>query len=232
MKRYTAVGSREAPRSILRLMSDLSYQLAKDGWTACGGEAEGSDEAFINGVKRYWDEAGYQPHLLETYIPREGSRGVYSSDGPHVYCFDNLPHQILAERIAEYIHPAWDKCNEWARKLHRRNPYQVLGKDLASPTQALICWAKPDGKGSIRGGTRTSWELAKANNVPCINLYYEEAQQRAQAYLRGERQSRTINPWVIEEGLANVIRQYVKEYIPEGEPSPWFLDATRTLPSH
>ena len=48
----------------------------------------------------------------------------------------------IAEQIASSVHPAWDRCNEYARKLHTRNVAQVLGADLKHHVDFLVCWTK------------------------------------------------------------------------------------------
>ena len=71
------------------------------------------------------------------------------------------------ERIASEVHPAWDRCNEWARGMHSRNCHQILGYDLQSPVDAVICWT-PNGK--IQGGTATAIRIALKYNIPVFNL--------------------------------------------------------------
>lgn len=80
-----------------------------------------------------------------------------------------------AKQIASQFHPAWDKCSEFAKKLHARNAFQVLGDDLNTPSKFLVCWT-PDGcesheQRSINtGGTGTAISIASANNIPVFNL--------------------------------------------------------------
>jgi len=80
-----------------------------------------------------------------------------------------------AMEIASKFHPAWHKCSEFARKLHGRNSFQVLGRQLNLPSQYCICWT-PDGCNShatrkySTGGTGTAISIADAYKVPVINL--------------------------------------------------------------
>lgn len=71
------------------------------------------------------------------------------------------------EELAGSVHPAWDKCNEWAKGMHSRNCHQILGYNLDSPVDAVICWT-PNGK--VVGGTRTAIKLAMKYNIPVFNL--------------------------------------------------------------
>ena len=65
------------------------------------------------------------------------------------------------------LHPAWDKCNEYAKSQHRRNCHQVLGYDLNNPVDAMICWTVD---GIPRGGSLTAINLAISNDIPVFNL--------------------------------------------------------------
>lgn len=157
-KTYTGIGSRDTPDEILREMSHLSYTLARLGFTLRSGGADGADTAFQVG-------AGLAAGLHEIYVPWKGF-----NDNPYGTVFNEKSLEgIAALRIASCIHPAWNKCNHAARLLHARNVFQVLGQDLSSKSDFLVCWA-PTKNGSITGGTRTAWELAKRNDIVCFNL--------------------------------------------------------------
>lgn len=80
-----------------------------------------------------------------------------------------------AMEMASQFHPAWHKCSEFARKLHGRNSFQVLGRNLNYPSEYCMCWT-PDGCTShatrqfSTGGTGTAISIASAHNIPVINL--------------------------------------------------------------
>ena len=80
-----------------------------------------------------------------------------------------------AIKIAKQFHPKWDCCSSYAKKLHGRNSFQVLGKNLMTPSKFLICWT-PDGccshsERTIQtGGTGTAISIADYYNIPIINL--------------------------------------------------------------
>jgi len=208
MKAITTVGSREVPNDIKEIMTDCGYHFARKGYVGRDGGALGSDTAFHKGVERYWIEHGYNGDQAERYLPENGSRGLYKSQGKHIYVLEDLPHQELAAALAEKIHPAWHNCKDYARRLHTRNPYQVLGVDLLSPSQMLMCWAPPT-RDSISGGTRTAWELARHNNIPCVNLHKKENVDKALAMI-GYDKDFVIKPveWRISEYLLPVFLEY------------------------
>jgi hypothetical protein len=65
------------------------------------------------------------------------------------------------------VHPYWDNLTQGGKKLHTRNACQVLGADLKTHVDFVICWT-PDGKPS--GGTRTAIIIAEQNGIPVYNL--------------------------------------------------------------
>lgn len=93
--------------------------------------------------------------------------------------FNGLPwvpfNEAEARGMAARVHPAWSKLSQGARKLHTRNVPQVLGADLASPVEFVLCWT-PDGKDS--GGTGQALRIARAYDVPVFNLFHREDYDR------------------------------------------------------
>jgi len=72
-----------------------------------------------------------------------------------------------AIELASRYHPAWDKCNEYVRKLHGRNAMIILGKHLDSPVDFVLCFAKNE----CTGGTALGIRIARDYKIPVINLY-------------------------------------------------------------
>jgi len=146
MKYYTGVGSRKTPMVILQIMRDLAVKLDKAGYVLRSGGADGADSAFASGTGH---AAIFRPSHVKPNSP----------------AFD----------IAKAFHPAWERCSDYVRKLHARNCFQVLGYDLVTPSDFLVCWTQ-DGacthqERSIRtGGTGTAISIAHANNIPVFNL--------------------------------------------------------------
>lgn len=157
---YTGVGSRDVTPDEYALMSVISQRLACRGWTLRSGGADGADSAFEEGV--------VQAHgKKEIYIPWQGFNGRKSYHdviiGNHLYSWN------AAKEMASTIHPAWDLLSIGAQSLHARNCYQVLGEKLDKPSTFLIACSDPVGN-SVKGGTRTAWELAKRHHIQCFNL--------------------------------------------------------------
>ena len=114
---------------------------AKGYMLRSGGAAEGADAAFESG-------AG---DAKQIFRPK-----------------DATPEAI---EVASRFHPAWDKCNDYVRKLHGRNAQIILGRDLDSPVEFVICWT-PGGK--IIGGTGLGIRIAEHYKITVKNLYKSE----------------------------------------------------------
>lgn len=142
---YTGVGSRETPPEILKKFLIISRFLEKKGFILRTGDAKGADKYFRDGVQK------------------KENKEVYDANDATIESMD----------MASTVHPAWHNCSDYAKKLHGRNCFQVLGKDLNTPSNFLICWTD---NGVIKGGTATAINLALKNNIPVFNLGKDDFQ--------------------------------------------------------
>ncbi|MGC9217560.1 DUF4326 domain-containing protein, partial [Acidithiobacillus sp.] len=125
--RYAGIGSRNTPEPVLQMMRKAARRLSELGYTLLSGGAAGADSAFEEGCR-----GG-----KEIYLPWPGFRHLR---GRHCV---TLPSSE-ARRVAEVIHPAWKRLDDSAQALMARNSHQVLGADLRSPVDFVVCWT-PDG---------------------------------------------------------------------------------------
>jgi hypothetical protein len=101
------------------------------------------------------------------------------------YAKDATPE---AMKIAAAFHPAWNRCSDFAKRLHGRNSFQVLGRQLNHPSLFLVCWT-PDGceshaERSIKtGGTGTAISIADNYGVRVINLFNRERREEMEAFV-------------------------------------------------
>lgn len=168
-KIFTGVGSRDTPLLMLTLIFYLSRKLASEGWGMRSGGARGADSAFYNGYMDYFNKVTNIHYLNVTvYVPDHNHKAfhLYRQNCKVLADMDNKDE---AYKIAESVIPHWQNCNDYAKSLHSRNAYQVLGDDLKTPSNVFICWTLIT-KDSIKGGTRTAYEIAKNNNIRIINL--------------------------------------------------------------
>ncbi len=164
MKYVTGIGSRETPESIIPIIKQLAHRLVNHGFILRSGGANGADSYF----ETQWDNYGGQK---EIYLPwanfNNNKSGLYG-----------VSEKAL--KIAQTLHPKWSSLKEPVRLLHGRNVYQVLGKELDTPSDLLIGWT-PDGQ--IVGGTATAINLAKRMDVPVFNLALEKEVIELDGYL-------------------------------------------------
>jgi len=157
MNRYvTGVGSHETPLDIRSKIFQLSKILISSGFILRSGGANGADS--------YWEEA-FDRYMgrKEIFLPWRG----FNKNRSTLY---NEPPQEAYD-IAAKIHPVWHKLSASVKNLHARNVLQVLGKDLQTPSELVVCWTS-DGKAS--GGTATAINLAKEHQIPVYNLFNKE----------------------------------------------------------
>lgn len=145
-KIYTGIGSRQTPQEILEQMTKIARTLAKLGWTLRSGGAAGADTAFEKGATS-----------KEIFLPWKGFNGNSSE----LYATTSE-----AKKIAKKFHPAWERCNAYARAFHTRNVYQVLGYDLQTPTKFILCWHNES------GGTLQACRIAEYYRIPIFNMKY------------------------------------------------------------
>jgi len=142
---WTGVGSRKTPEYILAIMAAIAMKHASLGYILRSGRAPGADTAFERG-------AG---NMKETFVASDATPA--------------------AMEIAATYHKAWTRLNEYVRKLHGRNAFQVLGRNLDYPSRGLLCWTSDacqchENRSIVTGGTGTAISIADAYGVPISNL--------------------------------------------------------------
>lgn len=181
MRYYTAVGSRETPGEFISPMASLSRRLRENGWVFRSGKADGADAIFQMGaqlcmladfegkygeVYKAWPKFNTNDNPFEPFKTESG----YSLQPWWDIVVTEKNILDKAEALASTIHPAWDRLSRGAKALHTRNMFQVLGRDLATPSEFLVCYAPVDKHGVPKGGTRSAYVLAQQNNIPCFNF--------------------------------------------------------------
>lgn len=147
---YTGIGARQTPANTLTAFTTIASFLESMNFTLRSGGADGCDSAFEAGVS--------DPANKEIYLPWAGFNGNDSS-------LWKIGQDAL--NMAEDYHPAWHRCSPAAKSFHARNCYQVLGKDLISPAEFIICWTV---NGEVVGGTGQALRIAIAHDIPIVNF--------------------------------------------------------------
>jgi hypothetical protein len=167
---YAGIGSRQTPPEILDRMTRTASRLLRYGYKLNSGGARGADTAF---------ERGADGHA-NIFLPWPGFE-KHSSPL-------NQPSRD-AENIASVVHPAWHRLSFEIRKLLARNTHQVLGLDLKTRVDFVVCYT-PDGaethheRGPDTGGTGQAIALASIWGIPVFNFARSNAGDRLLAHLK------------------------------------------------
>ena len=161
---YAGIGSRKADPRIQWATICLSRWLSQQGWWLRTGGAAGMDEWFARGAEtRDPDE----PPRRMVYLPWNGFRGWMNP--AHCYTPEGEEMDALTG-VAAALHPNWGAVKAEHRPLHARNAAILLGRNLRSPVEAVICWTPG---GEVQGGTGMGIRIAQAYGIPVHNLAVE-----------------------------------------------------------
>ena len=171
--RIALIGSRQLEQKQeyfedIKLCYNVCMRLAQLGITFTSGLCElGMDGIAQKAYSKAVDLGLAKESQFEVYVADQYNIRRSTLPRKHLAIVRNKDLISETERIASEVHPAWDRCNEWARGMHSRNCHQILGYDLQSPVDAVICWT-PDG--AVVGGTATAIKLSMKYNIPVFNL--------------------------------------------------------------
>ncbi|HWL52983.1 MAG TPA: hypothetical protein VNQ90_11145 [Chthoniobacteraceae bacterium] len=151
---YAGIGSRNTPEAILFLIRSVAAVLADRGLVLRSGGSPGADTAFEAGCDR-------SRGRKEVFLPWQG--------------FNRNPSPLFepteeAEEVAALVHPHWRACRPSSRKLHARNVQQVYGRNMDTPVDFVLFWAREE-NGKVEGGTATAVHFAREMNIPTFNLW-------------------------------------------------------------
>lgn len=149
----TGIGSRETPDDVCARFVEMGAEARERGWWIRSGHAEGADYAFEKGAKECC--IVYLP--WQTFNKKKPILGIPRSQ--------QLRDEVL--KIV-YKHEAYAKdLSDGVKLIKSRNVYQVLGEDLKTPSDVVVCWTE---EGQIVGGTGLAIKIAMANDIPVLNL--------------------------------------------------------------
>ena len=95
----------------------------------------------------------------------------------------HIPKRIYktCEKDFYELHPAPQRCSDYAKQLHMRNGLEVLGHELDSPkSRFVVCWTP---NAQEVGGTAQAIRLARKYNIPVFNLANPEHLDRILGYI-------------------------------------------------
>jgi hypothetical protein len=222
---YAGIGSRRTPGPALNAMRATAERLSTLGYTMRSGHAPGADTAF---------EVASQNS--EIYLPWSS----FENERPVIGSRVQPQPTAAAMQLASRIHPAWERLDRGPRARHARNMHQILGADLDSPVDFVVCYT-PDGSltghGPDTGGTATALRLAYRNNIPVINIKRPEHAAMLASYLQEnvpERRLQHCRGWLdhhlpaSDQQLAELLDLQVDERLSRMLPSQALAAITAT----
>jgi hypothetical protein len=166
VKLYAGIGSRQTPLEILKIMRLVGQLMAENDWILRSGAAIGADAAFEEGC----DKVDGSKEIFLPWKEYNHHSSPLHLDGP--------PCKTVKEEaytLAEKYHPAWDKVSGGAKRLLARNGFQVLGANLQTPVQLVVCWTPYVWHPGVNaGGTAQALRIAHDRNIPILNLKEED----------------------------------------------------------
>jgi len=165
MKFYAGIGSRETTLKFDPIIKDIVLKLNDLNYTLRSGGAIGADSMF-----------GKYAINPEIYLPWDN----YNNNDSQLH--NELSNTVIEEsyKIAQNFHPNWNVLTDGGKKLMARNTFQILGKDLNTLSEFVICWTK-DGK--MKGGTSQALRIAKHYDIPIFNLFNNDCVLNLNKYL-------------------------------------------------
>ena len=157
MFKIAGIGSIQTPNEICAAMFKIGTWCAIQKIEVRSGHANGADWAFENGAGE----------LCIAYLPWVGFNSQLKMCGNAIIL--DFTKEVM--ELAEKYHPSFNYLSPGAKKLIARNSFQVLGSDLKSPVNAIVCWTK-DAK--TVGGTGQALRIAEDYGLPVINMAMEE----------------------------------------------------------
>lgn len=156
------IGARATPSHLAAEMSFIGLWCRENGHWVRSGHAEGADWFFERGALE--NCIAYLPWAGFNDDPEK--HGSMAASPAHRRVIKPNCHTL---KITKQYHPAYDSLSYGVLCLMCRNVCQVLGENLDSPVNAVVCWTK-DGKDS--GGTGQAIRIAQDRGIPIINMFH------------------------------------------------------------
>lgn len=162
-KYITFIGSRNTPECFLKVGRKLAAEYYKKGFILRSGNARGFDQTISN----------IPAQAREIYLP-------YKHFGPqldtevNIYIPSSFHNYNEAIELVKDLHPNKHLTDQQLLYL-ARDVYQVLGKDLKTPSVGICCWtedgAETQAEVSVKtGGTGMALRVASKYGVPVYNI--------------------------------------------------------------
>ena len=166
MKYYAGIGSRMTPKTVCLEMTKIATVLSQKGYILNSGGAAGADSAFEKG-------AGDNKQI---FLPYDGMNGR-KVDGKQFFLYSEESYQIASK-----FYRGLANAPPMTQKMMCRNVHQVLGLDLKTPVDFLVCWTPG---GGVEGGTGMAMRVAKGHKIPIYNLKMDSDRKNLFSLMKG-----------------------------------------------
>lgn len=170
MNYFTVIGSRGIRTTDIKDFVETAQRIHNTGKALFrSGHAMGCD--YLAEVALALNGATFD-EKHEIYLPYAGFNKGDSETTPWHIDASQLPNYEEATTMTREAVPFFAKLTDFGRQAYIRNTYQVLGQDLRTPSQAVVCWAewRDEQHRWVKGGTSAAVNLARQHNIPVINL--------------------------------------------------------------
>ena len=164
---YAGIGSRETPVELKETMKNLGACLSENGYILRSGNARGADKWFSDGCDKVNGNS-------EIFLPFKDFGGGHK----HSILINNKNLLREATEIMKSIKPKSYTWNSKNTPYHRRNVFQILGVNLNTPVDFVICYTNTGSETEYdvinrheTSGTSMAIVLADRLDIPVINMY-------------------------------------------------------------
>jgi hypothetical protein len=192
---FAGIGNREGVSELhLHHLMSISEKLVTQGGTLRSGNATGCDFYCQSGAHHAIQGGVALPTQLEIYLPEEGfnMKRVGLLNGTYLVT-DGVEKQKEAEEYVKMVHPHPERLYGFSKKAHTRNIFQILGQDLETPVDFVICYTRDGAQTSAdtsikTGGTATAINLASEFSIPVFNSRRPEMMEEFRDFIRNNPQ--------------------------------------------
>lgn len=174
---FTIIGNCEVAEPERLKYVPIVKALLKAGHEGRSGGAKGMDYVLTQAIEELMQE-GVSGFKACVYIPHRLFNDLqWGKLGHRVHYVKWFKNYSRAMGIAAECHPVWHHCDDYTRHMHARNVYEILGTDLNTPSDFVICHARTNRNGVVMGGTATAIKLANDRSIPIFNGYTTSFEQ-------------------------------------------------------
>ncbi len=168
-KAAVLAGNYGAPEALIPLIRDIAEILKRHGFVIRASAMDGFDKMVLDNV---------QP--LELHIPWRGFNQVENA-------FSSFNSDESKEYAKRYL-PEWSSLKDSHQAFFSKNARMVLGKNCKHPCQLAIVWSEDGVEGPQNRSQRSAHAghiaaMARAMNIPVINLANPDAIQRVRQFV-------------------------------------------------